>query len=233
MGVHVLQKDALAKAAGETVNLKLGMYTTSPKLLLLSGGSSFSILPHIDTSLIGSTCTIAMSDDRYSTDKKINNFSLLKETDFYKKAKENGAVFVDTSIQNNESIDDLRERFENDLRVWQKRGGAIIATMGMGPDGHTCGMMPFPENPELFEQLFESKNIVAGYDAGDKNEFPLRVTITMTLVLQINHAIVYVQGENKRDAIERAFSPDSEIPNTPATIWTQMNDVELFTDIEF
>jgi 6-phosphogluconolactonase/glucosamine-6-phosphate isomerase/deaminase len=223
----------LAKKSAEKLNEKLGLYPESDVLLLLSGGSSLALLEHIDISLINPRFTIAMSDDRYSKDPNINNFSLLAQTPFFAKAKHLGAHFIDTSIQNDESLTELAERFETAIRGWQKNHkGPIIATMGMGPDGHTCGMMPYPEDPELFEKLFESRNLVAGYDAGDKNEYPKRITITMPLVLQINHAVIYVQGKNKTESLQRVYAEDGSLAETPARIWRELNDAEIFTDIE-
>jgi len=233
MNIFHYEKHELAKKAGEEFSKKLLLNKNARKLLLLSGGSSMSDLNHVDTSLIDEEPTIAMSDDRYSTDPQVNNFLLLTQTSFYTKAKEQGAHFIETSVKNNESLEEVAARFETSIQNWKKLGGEIIATMGMGPDGHTCGMMPFPEDPEKFEELFENKNLVVGYDAKNKNEFPLRVTVTTPLVLQISHAIMYVQGDNKEEALVRVFDDEGTLPETPARIWREMNDVTIFTDIPF
>lgn len=223
----------LYQKAAQQLNDLLKLYQDKPLLLLLSGGSSFAILDHIDVSLLAKDTPISMSDERYSADPKINNFSILKETAFYKKVKENGNTFIDTSIQHNETIDELAERFEKSLREWrtQNPNGIILATMGMGPDGHTCGIMPFPEDPEFFRQKFDGEKWAVGYDAGNKNEYSLRITITFPFIRMIDHAVMYVSGENKRPALEKATAEKGTPSETPARIWRKIKDKKIFTDI--
>jgi len=58
-------------------------------------------------------------------------------------------------------LEKLAHRYESSLFEWAKKHpeGKIIATMGIGFDGHTAGIMPYPENPETFARLFEDKEI--------------------------------------------------------------------------
>jgi 6-phosphogluconolactonase/glucosamine-6-phosphate isomerase/deaminase len=202
-------------------------------LLLLSGGSAFALLEGITNHVLGDHITLAVLDERASIDPDINNFAQLTNTNFYKSARAAGCKEIDTLPHENESKEELAIRFEQSLKSWKESNpnGIVIATIGMGPDGHTSGVMPFPEDAKLFEKLFCSENWVVAYDAGDKNQYPLRVTTTLTFMNNvIDKGIVYITGENKRSAIELIADENIGIHQIPAKILKEM-DVKVFTDI--
>jgi 6-phosphogluconolactonase/glucosamine-6-phosphate isomerase/deaminase len=90
--------------------------------------------------------------------------------------------------------------------------------------------MPFPENPTLFQRLFESDSWVVGYEAGNKNEYPQRVTTTITFLKNIvDTSIVYATGENKKQAIKKIMG-GALIAETPGRVINTMKDVMFFTD---
>ena len=80
---------------------------------------------------------------------------------------------------------------------------------------------------------FEDKKVlVAPYDAHEKNEFPLRTTTTNSFLRnKVNHAILYVSGESKRDMLQNVLQKGS-LNEYPARIIHEMKDVTLVTDIE-
>lgn len=203
-------------------------------LLLCSGGSASELLHEIPKETLGQHITLGVLDERYSAEEAINNFAQLQKCEFYKTALDVGAHTIDTRLQDRETIEHLARRFEKELRFWRINNpdGIVIATMGIGPDGHTAGIMPFPEDPERFCQYFENPDVwVCGYDAGEKNQYPLRVTTTMTFLKEIDHSIVYCAGENKRVALKRVLAKDGSYAETPARVIRDMKHVTLFTDI--
>lgn len=209
--------------------------TNTPVLLLLSGGSSLALLDDQNT-IVGSNVTIAPLDERYSTNPQENNMAQIAATDFYARALENGARTIDTRVREGESREELAKRFNDGLLEWitSNPEGKIIATTGIGPDGHVSGIMPHPEDKEGFRSLFddgESEHLVVGYDAGNKNQFPQRVTTTLNLMHKIDTAIAYVTGENKREAIRRVLADEGSTAETPARILKEIaGKVLLFTD---
>lgn len=227
-------QEAQARAGKSLCSLLIGAKKQSRSvLLLLSGGSAFSLLTSIHKDVLGVHVTIGMLDERFSTDESVNNFAQFTKIPFHANARAAGALFIDTRIIEHETQEALATRFEKALRGWVRAyaDGVVIATMGVGVDGHTAGIMPFPENTELFGQLFEDEEKwVTAYDAGDKNPYPLRVTITMPFLrMRTDHAIVYVVGEEKKAAMERVFSVRGSLVETPARIFHEMKDVRLFT----
>ncbi len=206
-----------------------------PVLLLLSGGSALDLLNYIDEKNLADKLTIAVLDERYSTDEVVNNFMQVTKTPFYAAAKKNGVNVIETAVKTTETSEQLAKRFQTDLKVWKETNtkGEILAIVGIGPDGHTSGMLPFSENPELFAELFENpEKLVVNYDAEGKNPFRYRVTTTNTFMRDyIDHAVVYAVGENKRDALARLMAESGSLANTPARILREMKHVDLFTDV--
>lgn len=210
----------------------LKVYSGKSILLLLSGGSAFKILDYVDTELLNSNCTITVLDERYSQDPTINNFSQLTTLSFYTKAQEKECQFIDTRVENGETQQQLAERFQTELKKWRNQNpeGYIIATQGMGQDGHTSGIMPFPEDQEFFNKTFNSENWVVAYDATGKNQFTERVTTTLTFMKLIDVSIFYVTGESKKTVLQEVLQLGSQA-EYPARVIHEMKKVLLFTDI--
>ncbi len=232
----VFEKDKahLMRAAAAELSRLLALYRERAVLLLLAGGSSFQILEWVDTAEM-KRVTIGMFDERFSSDPVANNFSQLAATGFYKKAHEAGAAFLNSVVQANETLETYAARLEAGLKKWvaENPDGKVLATFGIGEDGHTGGMMPFPENPARFAELFESGPWVAGYDAGVKNPQPLRVSATMTFIRAfILERVVFAAGEGKKQALARVLAPEGTLAETPARIHRDADGAVLFTDFQ-
>ena len=123
--------------------------------------------------------------------------------------------------------------FDARLKEWRKSNpkGKIVALLGIGEDGHVAGVMPFVGKKRLFEDLFLDQEWVASFDATGKNEHTLRFTTTLTFLKeQVDHAIVFVQGSIKMQALQKIANKDLDINDVPAKILCQMKDVILCTD---
>lgn len=207
-----------------------------PTLLLFSGGTAFSLLHGVDIRFLGEHLTICALDERFSEDSLANHYLKISHTLFYQHALELGADFIDTSVQAHESLEQHTERFEKALFDWAKKYpyGKVVATMGIGYDGHVAGIMPFPENPQAFHKLFENQeHWVTGYDAGlAKTQYPLRVTTNINFLRNaVDFAVVYVTGEKKITALTRSTEEKGTLAETPGRILKEMKQVKIFTDI--
>ncbi len=217
------KEEARAKAADGLDNLFREI--SGPVLFLSSGGSSLELLNGLQ---IGENVTVSVLDERYSTDPAVNNFVQL-----FERIRPN--AFIDTRVGQNEILEQLAERFEKELRMWKEKNpeGKIVITQGMGFDGHVAGIMPYPENRELFRQMFENRERwVVGYDAAGKNQYPLRITVTFPFLRQVDYSIGYIMGEAKRDALSRVTASEGSLPETPGRILREMKSVKIFTDID-
>ena len=224
-----------AEAAGEQIERILFARKNSPILLLLSGGSAFKVLDYVSTDALGGNVTVSMIDDRYSENQEVNNFSQLLKHDFTKKCTDAGCYIFGTQVNVRETMAEHEQRYERMLKDWTEKNpeGKVIALMGIGTDGHTAGIMPFPENKPVFDNLFEhEEDYAVAYDAKEKTEHPLRMTVTNNFLRKhVDYAVVYATGDEKREALENVISETGEIHVTPARVIREMEDVELFTDL--
>jgi 6-phosphogluconolactonase/glucosamine-6-phosphate isomerase/deaminase len=229
-------RETAMRKAIDRLNECLESAQRKPILLMLSGGSALELLAGVEMKYIGRRVTIAALDERFSRDSAVNNFSQIAETEFYKKAERKGIDYIDTRIHRKISLYGLAQKFERGLKGWRKKHptGNII-TQGMGEDGHTSGIMPYPENPKKFAQLFEKQNRwVVGYNATkEKNEYPKRVTVTLPFLREyVDCSVVYITGSKKRRAMKRLFARKGSLARTPARIVGEMKNVFLFSDQE-
>jgi len=204
-------------------------------LFLLSGGSALELLAGVEMKYVGKRMTIAVLDERFSRDPAVNNFSQVVETDFYKKAERKGIDYIDTRIHRKISLYGLAQKLERGLRRWKKKypKGKIIITQGIGEDGHTAGVMPYAENPKKFTQLFEKDSRwVVGYNATkEKSEYPKRITITLPFLRnQVDCAVVYATGSNKRRVLRSLLAKRGMLAKTPARVIHQIQNTFLFID---
>ncbi|MDE2311741.1 MAG: 6-phosphogluconolactonase [Patescibacteria group bacterium] len=227
--------EAAAAAAGEALNNLLAGRQERPTLLLLSAGSALGLLDYVNTKSTDGHLTVGMLDERYSSNPAINNFARLQQTDFYARAMETDTSFLGSLPRSGETPQQLAARMENNLRSWQKDfpDGLIIATLGMGPDGHTAGMFPFPENPGKFKQLFDNQHWIVDYDAGKKHQFAQRVTATAALLRQVDVGLAYVCGTEKQAKLKELLAGQTTEPAClPALSWHGIKQITIFTDLE-
>ena len=223
------------EAAERALGASLAKAHDKAILLLLSGGSAFDILSGIASAQLGPRVTIGMLDERFDPSPAVNNFLQFQKTDFYRKAREKDVRFIESVPRDGESLADFAGRMEMAWREWREKNtdGRVIITQGIGPDGHTAGVMPFPEDAGLFAELFrDEERWVRGDDAGAKNQYPQRATATLSfLKTHVYTAIVYMVGEAKQSALERVLSDKGALAETPARIAREMRNALICTDL--
>ena len=246
--------DTTAKEVGKYLNDLLTQYVERPTLLLVAGGSSVAVLEYINPEYLSPDLTVTTTDDRFSTELDINNFSILQSTTFYNSLVEADAFCISTEPFEDEALEPYRARFEKNLREWKQDfpKGIIIALYGMGADGHTGGMIPGLYNKAEFDAEFnDSDRLVGTFDAlaydtahegsvhAKEYEFPQRISTTLPFMRDwVDHAAFYITGENKKKALDNALSIDTnssfddvDFSTAPVSIVRFMKDATIFTDI--
>lgn len=201
----------------------------NPILILLSGGSWLSLYENIIFENNNSNITIGVLDERFSSNDYENNFAQFTKTNFYKFAMKNNFNFIDTRIDNDESLSELAKRFKDALFNWKNNNpeGKIIATIGMGIDGHTAGVFSGCETVKDYDSDW-----VLGYEIDESiNQFTKRVTVTPNFIInEIDFAVAYVSGMEKCTVLQRIKAEDVSQLNLPVQIWKQMKNLKVFTD---
>ncbi len=219
--------------ASEALGRVLTENKNKPVLLLVSGGSSLNLLHSIPMDVFDRHVAMAVLDERFSKDSGINNFLRLSQTDFYKEAMKRGVTVFESVPKDNEAIEELAKRFEDFLKAWKMAhtDGVIVALQGIGPDGHTAGIMPYADDKRTFQFYFDDSEVWAlGYDAGTRSTYPLRVTVSLPFLRKVTTSIVYAVGVEKKEALVAALAPEGELHKTPARIINEMPHCLLYTD---
>lgn len=206
-------------------------------LLLLSGGSALKLLGEgFDYGVLGSHVTIGVLDERYTRNEEFSNYAQLVKLGFIGKAMEAGCQdVIDTRVKDEETIEELRTGYEIALHRWVENNpsGKIVATIGMGEDGHTAGIIPsgvdFAEKFKVTNQRWVETLSVPTQPEGAKE----RVTTTFNFLAMIAYGVMVVTGNGKSPALQRFANEEGSLMLTPARIWRQIDGcVKCYTDIK-
>lgn len=216
--------------AGQALSDLLTQYVHTPVLLMVSGGSAFSLLEYVGEEVLDSRITLGVLDERLSVDPEVNNFAQLTHTAFYARALAQGVVTISTLVAPGDILEGVGERMRHALRAWRMAhpSGIVIATMGIGADGHTAGIFPIPSVD------FDGGDIVVAYSVPvAMNPYTERITVTNTFLReQVAHAIVLAVGEEKRRVITQLKEGACENVSMSACVLRDMSSVTLYTGIE-
>lgn len=220
---------AAIKAANE-INKQLEFYSGLPVLVLASAGSvARDVIPSVLTDKIGRNVTLGVMDERIGPPEQRNWEALRGFIERSTNAKK-------MPILQNVTPETSGEDFNDQLHAWKKKNplGKIIIIAGIGEDGHTGGIMPYPEDPEAYDTLFETPGKWAvGYDAGEKSQYRFRVTVTNEFIRQADMVIAYAVKKTKDNAFTRMADAAGSLASTPARIYRMLflqRKFRLFTD---
>jgi len=190
-----------AQDGGAYLQQKLGAHRDQNILLLASGGSSLSVLEHIDSMVLGPHVTLCTSDERYSYEETGSNFKQLQKSSFYAKALEAGATCLPTIPQDGETHSEFATRIENILKQYKETypNCYTLGVLGIGDDGHTGGIFPASETD--FNALYESDALYVA-NVQENVQYPYRTTITpMFIEDMMDDVVLFAVGSNKCDNI--------------------------------
>lgn len=98
--------------------------------------------------------------------------------------------------------------------------GVVIATMGLGPDGHTAGVLPHSPATN------DPNSTVVGYEWSDHQ----RMTLDVSMLRDIDQAFVLAYGETKETAIQRLNANTESLVDLPAKVLYDIPSVTVYND---
>ncbi len=96
--------------------------------------------------------------------------------------------------------------------------------MGLGPDAHTASL--FPSKPEVDEQR---RCVVPVPEAGMAPQVP-RVTMTLPVFNAAARVVFLVTGEDKAQAMRRAFGPEPDLASPAARVRPDSGELLVLCD---
>ncbi len=238
--MKVIYKDSIVKVQQALVD-DLADYIADNRgqklLLFYSGGSALELLPCLQGALINREVSqldawFSPIDERF--DRSVSNFQAFISLECSRFYEHLGVRFLDV-LSHGHSLEDCGYWFSEWARVEMDQvhvnDGKVISILGMGPDGHTAGIFPYPENEIFFNgEFINTGRFATGYDAGNKNQYRERITLTVPALKVVDRSFGYVTGNNKSEALKRAVE-NGNVASTPAALWNELNDIIIYTDI--
>lgn len=189
-------------------------------LWLVSGGSNIGIQVQAMASLTdlqSASLTILPVDERYGPfGHAKSNSAAMRKAGFESK----NANWIDI-LDDNPSIGEATALLAAHLSEAVVKEATIVATLGIGNDGHTAGVLPGSVG-------IHSPDLAVSYIADDFE----RLTLTLTALRDyIDYAFVSAFGEAKKPALKLLVATaGNTIDTTPALILNDINRTTLFTD---
>ncbi len=209
-------------------------YRDQSVLLMTSGGSNLSLVDGLFSETLPAELTVSVLDERYDASPEINTFQQFLQLPIANRCLAEGVALIDTQLESGQTHQQHADAFEEALRRWRANNpdGVVVATLGLGEDGHISGVMPYPDQPEWFGTTFvETDRWVVGYDAQDRNPYPLRTTTTLAFLReQIDDAVLLVTGAAKKNAWESIWTQTDQLEVVPARVLHQMKRVQICVD---
>ena len=162
--------------------------------------------------------TIYLTDERYKNETDVahpdSNTRQLHEAGFDPKQARQVNVLAPGL-----SLEETSEQYALSIAAAFEAADTVIAQMGMGPDGHVCGILP--GSPAV-----DSEKLVCGY----ATETFTRITLTPTALKQyVDAAYVYAFGEAKKEGLNNLVG-DLPLSDQPAQILKQLPESYVYND---
>jgi 6-phosphogluconolactonase len=172
-----------------------------------------------------SQATIWFGDDRcVPPDHEHSNYRMAKEALLDRLEVRGGPAVM--RIEGERGPEEAAHLYERELQSASDAGTPRLdlVLLGLGPDAHTASL--FPNDAALGER----EHLAVGVETPGMPPLVSRVTLTLPLVNCARAVVFLVAGEDKADAVARAFSGVAD-PGAPASlVRPESSDLVLLAD---
>jgi 6-phosphogluconolactonase/glucosamine-6-phosphate isomerase/deaminase len=185
-------------------------------LWLVSGGSAVAVAVAAARLLEGqelSGLTVSLIDERYGeAGHPDSNWTALEAAGFsLPGASLHPVLFGAPQLETAEALTAF-------LQVNFAAADYCVGLLGIGPDGHTAGILP--HSPAV-----TAPGLVCAYDGGGFQ----RITITAAALSHLNEAVVYAAGNSKWPVLDR-LETELPIADQPAQLLKTIAKLTIFAD---
>ena len=110
------------------------------------------------------------------------------------------------------------EKFNKNLNKELNQADYKIGSFGVGADGHTAGILPK-------SRAVTTDNLAYSYDTLNFE----RITMTPNAILMLDVAVVFTEGEAKRQIVEDLKNKDIDMNQQPAQVLKRVPVLTIFT----
>jgi 6-phosphogluconolactonase/glucosamine-6-phosphate isomerase/deaminase len=206
------------KEASEYIfnTLKQHLSNGEKVLWLVPGGSAIAVAVQVGDQLQGFNCSnlsVSLTDERYGeVDHSDSSWFQLEKAGF----KLSGGHMYPVLL--GEEVDETVKEYNETLENLINEANYVVGLFGIGPDGHTAGILP--SSPAVV-----SMDLAFGYQGGKY----YRLTTTPKAISLIDEVVVYAVGKEKKETLEKLKEEHSFIEQ-PAQALKQASKFIIFND---
>lgn len=196
--------------------LKEKLATGQKVLWLVPGGSAIGVAAEVSKQLRDldlTNLTVTLTDERYGpVGHPDSNWQQLHAADFHLP----GATMV--PVLHGHTAEETTTEFGRHLQEYCQGAAYCIGFFGMGPDGHTAGILP-------------GSPAVSATDWAAYYEVPQfrRITMTVPAIAALSEAVVYAMGDSKLEPLQN-LQKDVPLDEQPAQALKKVPKLTVFND---
>lgn len=204
------------------VNTLIAKLTAGQHVLwLVPGGSAITIAAQVTEHLRHQTLplnhlAVTLTDERYGpVGHPDSNWLQLQQAGFELPGSHLLPVLANTSLEA------TTQAFADTLATELDRANYRLGLFGIGPDGHTAGILPHAP-------ATTATSLAAGYNGGKFQ----RITITAPAIARLDEAVVYAAGQAKWPILHQLATENLTLDQQPAVALKQIPAVTIFHDYQ-
>lgn len=203
-------KETVQKIAGNIANL---LADNAKVLWLTSGGSNVAIQVDIMSNLRQlasdklSNLVILPGDERFGANgHAYSNYAALKTAGFSP-----GSAKWPNILEQDINFAQTAEAYSQQISSAIRSADYVVATLGLGSDGHTVGILPHTTAVSATSPVFayQSNNLQ-------------RMTVTFPIIRQLTHTYVVLHDQSKIPLIKQLQTSNDNYDDMPAAIFNEL-----------